>query len=427
NGSATSASLLTGRYHYRTGVVGESGPEARMYGSEKTLGECFAENGYRTSWTGKWYHGENWPQNAIGQGFAEVREKELPLDLLQSKDDTPFFSMVMLSRPAIEDGEKLTPEERSNKVNQGITSVDKDVGTLLEALDSAGRRDNTIVIFLSDNGPDHFGETEGRFNGYFYGGKGSVHEGGVRVPCFVSWPENIRPGSRFTRITAHIDWYPTLLQLCGLTTKSRQLRVDGTSLAVPLYNQGSSENWPNRILFTSWTPPGYDIKNASVSVRTDRWLALRDPRWRRDQSVVKKSNGWELYDLKTDPFQSEDRGGELPFLLSELRADFGFWLDHTTDDGIGPVSTHIGYREWPAVTLGPVPEMKWPVRIIKKGEYEFEVDFAPGTQSCEITAGGTTITIPGNSKIQLSDNITDLQVTKGNITELRIKACKIEL
>lgn len=415
NGSTTSASLLTGRYHYRTGVVGESGAEAMMYGSEKTIGEIFAENGYRTGYFGEWLHGENWPQNVTGQGFADFEGSAV--EFLQQDKPEPFLCLVKLSDPKLKSIKGLTPEQRLAKVNQGIAKVDREVGELLNSI----ARENTIVIFLSDNGPDQFGKTEGRYNGYFYGGKGSVHEGGIRVPCFVSWPGKIEAGSRFTRISAHIDWYPTLIELCGLESKSRQLRIDGSSLAPVLLDAGNSENWPNRILFTSWTPPGYAIKKASVSVRTDRWVALRDPRWRRDESVVEQNSGWELYDLKTDPFQSREKSGELPFLLSELRADFSFWMDHTTDDGIGPLAIHIGHPQWPVVTFRPNPEMSWPVRIIEEGKYIVEVKFPEGENKCQLSFGDHIVNVSEPVEIDLTDNITSLKIEAGNIISLKIR------
>lgn len=421
SGASSSASLLTGRYHYRTGCVGDAGPEAMMYGSEKTLGDIFGENDYRTGWFGRWHHGDNWPHNAAGQGFQFTGpDIAAAIPFLETKSPEPFMGIVLLPAPRVENGEKLSADERSRKVNEGIAFVDQKVGQLLELLKTAEQRKNTIVLFLSDNGPDQFGGTEGRYNGYFYGGKGSVHEGGIRVPCYVSWPGKIQEGSRFTRITSLIDWYPTFVELCELESETRQLPIDGKSLAPVLRNAGNSENWPNRIHFTSWTPEGYAVKEASVSVRTDRWLALRDPRWRRDKTILESRSGWELYDLKTDPFQSRDLGDEYPFLLSELKADYAFWIDHTTDDGIGPISTHIGHPEWPTVTLRPNQKMTWPIRVVTDGTYQIEAVFDDGTKPCEILVGNATYRLPGDHTIELNGDITDIKVTSGKVTTLKI-------
>ena len=421
NGSTTSASLLTGRYHYRTGAVGEAGLEAMMYGSEKTLGEIFGENGYRCGYFGRWRHGENWPHHPAGQGFPVFRDEESPvsaaLDFITSENKLPFFCFVKIPHPRLKDGKKIPEEDRLEKVNQGILQLDAAVGKLIDALEDSDQRNESLVVFLSDNGPDQFGETRGRYNGYFYGGKGSVHEGGVRVPCFASWPGTVEPKSTFPRISAHIDWYPTLVELCGLKQRSRQLPVDGTSLATVLRNTWDIDDWPNRILFTSWTPPGYAIKKASAAVRTDRWVALRDPRWRRKE--IEKDREWELYDLKTDPFQSHEKGGQFPFLLSELKADYAFFIDHTTDDGIGPIAIQIGHPEWKTVTLRPNPDMTWPVRVIAPGEYEVRLE---GVEQCTFEIDGKATRIAAPAGIFLSKSVTHLKVTAGRPASIRLIA-----
>ena len=392
-GATTLASLLTGRYHYRTGVVGSHGSEAVMHEEEDTLGELFRENGYNTAWLGAWRHGINWPHTARAQGFetvhpggADQSEKltEQAIAFMNSNGNIPFFSVVNYPAPKITNAKDLSSDQRIAKVKKAVLDLDLQIGSLVDWLGKNQKRDNTIFLFLSDNGPDQFGETEGRYNGYFRGGKGSVHEGGVRVPCFISWPGKIAEGKRFTRITSPIDLFPTFVEVCRLETSPRQWPIDGKSLGPVLKSGETPEHWPNRILFTSWTPPGYDIKNASVAVRTDRWVALRDPRWRRDESIVEKRKGWELYDLKTDPFQNHDLGDEYPFLLSELRADFAFWIDQTTDDGIGPIPVQFGHEESPVVEIsGGSSKSSWPILVKTEGTYRIEIEFGANREPAE--------------------------------------------
>ena len=424
NGSTSSASLLTGRYHYRTGVVGERGSESVMYESETTLAELFRENGYETALFGRWHHGINWPHRAEAQGFAIHRDDdsrcEDAIAFTTEKRDAPFFCLLHFPYPRVEEKETSDdPEDQLDIVYERVAKLDSETGRLLAELDGSGIRENTIVIFLSDNGPDQFGETRGRYNNFFYGGKGSVHEGGVRVPCFVSWTGKIEAGSRFTRIVSLIDWFPTLAELCDLEADDRQLPLDGRSLGAVLRNGGTFEDWPNRVLFTSWTPPGYAIKKGSYAARTDRWVALRDERWRRDQSIVEKRSGWELYDLNTDPFQSHDMGDEHPFLLSELKADFMFWLDHTTDDGIGPIPTEFGHPEGPVVILESNPEKRWPISVIRPATYRVEATFSGNDQSCQIGAGEERIEMPGQTNLFLGEAVNEIRLLSGEVSSLR--------
>jgi arylsulfatase A-like enzyme len=418
-GATTSASLLTGRYHYRTGVSGEAGLEAMMHSSEKTIAEVFRENNFQTAYFGHWPHGDNWPHLPTAQGFTIFSDTTPVADtitFLKQSDPAPFFCLTKIPYPQIANSPEITDAQRSGKIKDGITTLDNEIGTILHVLSSTKKDLNTLVIFLSDNGPDQFGAKTGRFNGYLLGGKGSVHEGGVRVPCFASWPGHIAENSRFSKITAHLDWFPTLCEICQLQSTSRQPPLDGTSLAPALFSSDST-NWPNRILFTSWTPPGYDLKNASVSVRTDRWLALRDPRWSRNQSPT---NHWELYDLKTDPFQTRDLGNDHPFLLGELKADFAFWINDTTDDGIGPIPIQIGFPEWPEVTFYPNTPMTWPIQVEKSGNYTAQIDFPANVTQCVLSVGQKSWILPAENPIQLFEDDQEIKISSGHLTRLRL-------
>lgn len=420
NGSTTSASLLTGRYHYRTGVSGERGSEAIMYGNEETLAELYRANGYNTALIGRWHHGENWPHNPLAQGYDHFESDDTLENIISylnlQTPETPFFCQVNFS---------ASSESEIQKVYEEISTLDHNIGQIVETTYIKKKLHNTIFVFLSDNGPNFFGKQKGRYNGHFYGGKGSVHEGGVRVPCFVSWPEKIKPGSRFTRIATHIDLFPTLRELCGLIeTKDKRFAIDGSSLASVLLDPEKTEDWPNRLLCTSWTPPGFNTKDASLAVRTDRWLALRDARWRRHETVVEEQSGWELYDLKTDPFQNHDKGAEFPFLLAELKADLGFWLDHTTDDGLGPIPIHIGHKEWPNIVLSTNTEKRWPVKIIKPGIYLCEARYQNrSAETCELLIDNLRTKLSKKqSKITLNSDTTEIQVIGEGVTSLVIQS-----
>lgn len=443
NCAPTRASLLTGRYHYRTGVSSVSRGEEVMRSTETTLAEVFRDHGYATGCFGKWHNGSNWPHNAIGQGFDEffglsqghwnqyfdaelesndrfektegfvtdvLTDRAMEFMKSRHEGDQPFFCYVPFNTPhspfQCPDGlfEKYKArklDDRTAAIYAMVESIDLNVGRMLGLLSELKTEKETIVVYLSDNGPS-VNKKAGtpRFNGHFYGAKGSVHEGGVRVPCFIKWPEKIAANSKFRRMTAHIDILPTLVDLCSLKNFDPDIEIDGKSLEEVLLTGGNPRRWPNRILFTSQTPAGYDVKNANVAVRTDRWLAVRDVRWRRWKTDP-MLGGWELYDLSSDPFQTVDVASDYPFLLSDMRADFSFWMDDTTDDGLGLFRTEIGHDEWPVVTLraqdavlsdedwklkrgnnswiadwkSSAQSISWPVKVVDLGTYAVSIDY----------------------------------------------------
>ncbi len=370
-GATTRASLLTGRYHYRTGASGDTNGEHVMNSFETTIGELFQKSGYRTGFFGEWENGANWPHCAKAQGFAvgeEVNSEKVREFFRRNEDEEPGFAIVSC---------------------EGFLEAD----ALIGELEAIVKSENTVLFYLSDNGPTI--EKGKRFNAYLYGERGSVHEGGVRVPCLVSWPGKIPAGSHFDRITTVIDVFPTLAEIAGLQP-SEEVELDGKNLLPVLESGGKPRRWPNRILFTSSTPPGFDLKNAAVSVRTDRWLTVRDAKWCRDEGKAAEFNGWELYDLVADPFEKYNVSTDYPFLISDMKADFSFWMDQTTRFELKNIPTEIGHPEWPLVTLraGDRDAMgMWSVKVVNEGNYQIRLESGDGGT---IELSGEAKTVPGN-------------------------------
>jgi arylsulfatase A-like enzyme len=452
----TMASLLTGRYHYRTGVSGDNRGEGILHGHEITMADCFGRAGYATGLFGKWLHGSNWPHHPNARGFdtffgscdnplssdqdLECERDGVPLPtkgritdviadeaiaFMKARADAgePFLCVVPFHAPVLTSPVAGSPDG-ADSAKVMMESMDANTGRLMACLKAGGVRENTIVWFLSNHGPDvPPGAKNPRYNGHLRGAKGSVHEGGVRVPSFVIWPGRIPAGSKFRRITAHLDLLPTLLGLCGIAPDDRS-RMDGMNLSAALTSGGQPPRWPNRLLFTAWTPPGYAVGGASVAVRTDRWLALRDPVWRRG-APSETHSGWELYDLNADPHELTDLSDDYPFLLSDMRADFSRWMDETTDDGLGPIPTEIGHDEWPTVTLrardavtpegwatdpdrtgaltrwtDPAHAATWPVKVIGEGgRHAIEIEYTLPPQAT-----------PCRMRLRLGDSMLDFTI-----------------
>ncbi|MCB1123605.1 MAG: sulfatase-like hydrolase/transferase, partial [Verrucomicrobiae bacterium] len=242
----TRASLLTGRYHPRTGVSGVTRRLEVLDPAEVTFADLLSAQGYATGCFGKWHNGSVYPETPNGQGFdeflgflggvtsryfdPELNHNGLPetpagfiteilteaaMDWMgeQIERDQPFFCYLPYNTPHTP---ALVPEAywrpfeergvgRWEAAIYGMVRVlDEQIGRLLAFLEEQGVADDTLVIFMSDNGPVTW-----RYNAGLRGKKGSVYEGGIRVPCFIRWPGKLTPGL-IEEPLMHVDLLPTL-------------------------------------------------------------------------------------------------------------------------------------------------------------------------------------------------------------------------
>jgi len=363
----TRACLLTGRYNLRTGAHGVTRGRENMRSSEVTLAEVFKSAGYVTGCFGKWHNGAHYPMDPNGQGFDEflgfcaghwnnyfdttlqhngklVKSKgyitdvltDGAIDFIRENRNNPFFCYVPYNAPHTPwqapdkyyEKYKARGLDDQTACSYGMSEcIDDNMGRLLKTLDDHGLAEDTIVLFLTDNGPN-----TDRYNGGMRGRKGSVHEGGVRVPLFIRWPGHIRPGARVDRIAAHIDLLPTLVELCGLP-KPDTLPLDGHSV-VPLIS-GNTSQWADRKIIT----PRGDGSRQRMSVRTQRWRAVMD------------GKDWELYDMVADPSQTRDVAARRPQVVAELSGAYAAWFKDVSKAGFDPIPIPIGYPERSEVVL----------------------------------------------------------------------------
>lgn len=196
-----------------------------------------------------------------------------------------------------------------------ISHLDDHVGKILSRLDELGIADNTLVIFISDNGPTHAGQDKrwsigGAASEFFNstgglkGYKGSCDEGGIRIPCIVRWPGIVAPGSTTHAPSYFPDWFPTLCQVAQAKIPAG-LSLDGTDLNEILHGSESLIR-PQPMV---WEFPQY---GGIVAVRQGKWKAIR-------KGLTTKTPGeWELYDLEIDPKQERDLAAEHPSIVTEL-------------------------------------------------------------------------------------------------------------
>ena len=195
-----------------------------------------------------------------------------------------------------------------------ITRLDRDIGRLLALVHELGLDDNTIVVFTSDNGPlyDQLGGTDTDFfqsAGNFRGRKGSLYEGGVRVPLIVRWPNHIRAGAVSDRVTGFEDWLPTFLDLIG-ASEARPGNIDGVSFAATLLG-GQQE--ARSFLYREF--PAY---NGWQSVRVADWKGVRHPLNPKGKNAPARKLALELYDLKNDPAETTDLAAAHPDMVQRL-------------------------------------------------------------------------------------------------------------
>ncbi|RYF73643.1 MAG: hypothetical protein EOO39_10070, partial [Cytophagaceae bacterium] len=343
----TRASLLTGRYHLRTGTVSVTQGWERMRSTELTLAEVFRQNGYATGCFGKWHNGEHAPEDPNGQGFDEFLGfcaghwnnyfdtdlqhndrmvatqgfitdvlTDAALNFISTHKAQPFFCYVPFNAPHSPhqvadryfDKYKVKGlDDELASIYGMIENVDDNVGRLLARLDQLGLAQNTVVVFATDNGPNGH-----RFNGAMKGIKGSVDEGGVRVPLFVRWPGKIRPQTQIRPNTAHIDLLPTLVSLCGLRFKPAN-PIDGRSLADLLL--GRTDTLADRMLFTH-------VAGMSEGGLPAEPGAVRTAQYR----LVRQKDQAHLYNMLGDPSQLTDLATKQPQQVRTLQAAYDGWF-----------------------------------------------------------------------------------------------------
>lgn len=197
-----------------------------------------------------------------------------------------------------------------------ITRLDREIGRLLKMVDELGLRENTIVVFTSDNGPlwDRFGGTDTDFfnsAGGLRGRKGNYYEAGFRVPCIVRWTGKIAPGTTSERVTGFEDWMPTFLELIGAKDATPK-GIDGISFAPTLLGKAQPER-----PFLYRESQGYD---GQQSVRVGNWKAIRTNLHPRPVVKNKQPGAIELYDLAKDPTESTDVAAQHPDVVAKLGA-----------------------------------------------------------------------------------------------------------
>ena len=334
--SPTRAEILTGRHHVRTGVYDVSLGGERINSDEQTIADIFKASGYRTAAFGKWHNGMQAPYHPNTRGFDEfygfcsghwgnyfnpVLEKNGELvrgngfitddltthgiEFINKNKDIPFLLYMPFNTPhspmqvpdkywdkfknkdltqkgtlsnTSEDkysGTNIKGENHSRAALAMCENIDWNVGRIIKTLKSLKIYENTIIIYLSDNGPNGH-----RWNDGMKGIKGSTDEGGTRSPMIISWKGNMPEGESVKKIASGIDLLPTLIDLTGIKAKLNK-NLDGINLRKLIYQE--DRDWPDRYIYNYWRGR----------------LSLRSQNFRLDN----KNN---LYNMNEDPNQLQN-------------------------------------------------------------------------------------------------------------------------
>lgn len=354
--SPTRAEILTGRHHVRTGVYDVSKGGERIDLDEELISEVFKNNGYKTAAYGKWHNGMQAPYHPNTRGFDDfygfcsghwgnyfnpllehngelVRGEGFIIDdftnrgleFIEYNKENPFFlylpfntphspmqvpdkfwkkfeakSLIQSGDSRIYNSSKDSGIDTINRLNHTRTAlamcenIDWNIGRINKKLKDLGILENTIIVFLSDNGPNG-----NRWNDGMKGIKGSTDEGGVRSPLIIKWEGNLPKGKIVKKISAAIDLLPTLKDLVNINDLPKN-KLDGLSLKGLIY--GEDIPTEDRTIFNYWRGR----------------LSLRKQKFRLDHND-------NLFDMENDPNQYEEVSNVFPEIFQSMKNEKIKW------------------------------------------------------------------------------------------------------
>lgn len=203
-------------------------------------------------------------------------------------------------------------KEDARKVYGMVTNIDDNLNRLFKELKKNKLYDNTIIIFMTDNGPAQY-----RYNGGLQGKKSMVQEGGIHVPFYMKLPKGMAKVNEINERFAHIDVLPTIANLCGIQINA-DLKLDGISM-LPFLNSSISQKL-ERPLFFEWQR-SYPEKYKNMAVIKNGFKLIGNTQ--EDASISE----FELYNLNEDPYETLNIIKVLPKVSNELKSEMDLWFD----------------------------------------------------------------------------------------------------
>ncbi len=421
----TRGALMTGRRPVRNGAWATCWGRSILRKSETTMADVFAASGYRTAMFGKWHLGDNYPYRPQDRGFQHVVAHkgggvgqtpdfwgnnyfddtyfhngepvehagyctdvwfDEAIRFIEGCADEPFFVYLATNAPHtpyLVSEEYARPYRGNPDVPEPafcgmIANIDENFGRLRSKLAELGLEENTILVFMTDNGSSGGSELDESqyvargYNAGMRGKKGSYYDGGHRVPFLIRWPGGGLEGGRdVDEMTLHVDILPTFIALCGLNMPDADF--DGESLAPLLH--GDRTGLPgDRVHFLQYRQDTAPPEKWTNAVMTRRWRLVR---------------GEELYDIKTDPGQRRDVAADHPAEVERLRRAHNAWWEEISPglEAYCPIAlgnpaehpTHLcamdvlGDVAWHQTHIAQAKKSTgtWAVEIERPGRYRF--------------------------------------------------------
>lgn len=373
--ASTRAGILTGRDHLRTGAMFVTRSSENMDSREQTIAEVFKANGYATGCFGKWHNGAHHPQDPNGQGFDEFvgfcaghltnyfnsrlqcnqeffNAKGYITDVLTDEAikfmdksveaERPFFCYVPYNAPH---APYQVPDEYYDKyasldiegddmtaaVYAMCENIDFNVGRLLSYLNANGLDENTIIIFMTDNGPNNV-----RYNGELRGKKGEMHEGGFKVPCLFYWKGHVG-AVELPQTTSYVDIMPTVIDLCSLEYATQDSR-EFTGVSLKGLLTGEESQLDDRYLFTHRSTTDLELHPYNGVVYNERY------------KLITFDNGLhELYDKLSDPLEQQNIFETEPSVAKLMTNIYNNWFRDLQTEYERSISrtAHIGALDTP--------------------------------------------------------------------------------
>ena len=258
-----------------------------------------------------------------------------------------------------------------------IENVDQNVGRLLKWLETKKLAENTLVIFMTDNGR----ATPG-YNAGMRGNKSTVYDGGIKSPFFAYWPGKLQPGTASERIAAHIDVAPTILEICGVT-KPADLKQDGRSIW-PLLSRQQAQ-WPERTLFTQGHRGDVPVLYHNFAARNQKWKLVSATGFGAE-TLPASGPKFELFDMTSDPYEQHDLAAQHPDVVAKLKGEYEAWfkdVSSTRPDNYAPPRIVVGSphekttvltrQDWRGAAWGPNDEGHWLVDVAGNGSFDVKV------------------------------------------------------
>ena len=360
--SASRAALLTGKYPHRIPILYALGPNANngMPAGEVTLAEILKSRGYTTAIFGKWHLGDKpqflpiqhgfdeyfgipysndmWPHHPTGtypdlpllHGEKVVEYNpdqrkftrlftDLAVKFIEKNKEKPFFLYVPHPMPHVPlfVSEKFLGKSKGGLYGDVIMEVDWSVGQIMGAIKKQGLEQKTIVIFTSDNGPWLSYGNHGGTKGNLREGKGTVFEGGVRVPFIISWPGQVPANQVRHQPAATIDILPTIAKLSGAKAPAG---IDGEDIWELI--KSDKEKTPHKVLHYFWAKELQAVRAGDWKLHLPHNYQTPEPPGNggRPGKIVTKQEPLALYNLAKDPGELDNVAATFPKVVEELQA-----------------------------------------------------------------------------------------------------------